>query len=85
MNDECASDSSNLAIFLLWQSKKRLLLFLALRTTGLYTSEWWAWSHLGFWSTAQTRAHLFHGNHAGVADGSREQFTSPRLKHSRRA
>ena len=82
MNDNCASDSSRLALFLLLEEHMRFLLLLALMTTGLRADEWWAWTHLEFWRNQQTRAGLFLGNRADVDDGSYVQIASPRLKHA---
>jgi len=60
----------------------RLLLLLGLMTTSLHADEWWAWTNLEYWRSAQTRASLFLGNRADVDDASYVQIASPRVKHA---
>ena len=57
-----------------------LLIFL-LPAQALLADEWWAWSALEFWRSADSKAWLFLGNRLDTEDGSYVQIASPRFKH----
>ncbi len=63
----------------------RLLPLLFLFTlTGLRADEWWAWSSMDLWKSAQgqDKAWLFLGNRLDADDSSYVQIVSPRFRHA---
>ena len=61
-----------------------LSLLLLLTVTGLRADEWWAWSSMDLWKSAQgqVKAWLFLGNRLDADDSSYVQIVSPRFRHA---